>query len=344
MIGFRLDANKYIASGHMMRCIVIARQCIKMGEKCVFLLASDDNIDILKKYNMNYYILNTEWNDWDRTITSVIKCVKKLDIKMLVVDSYYTTEKFMSDVNKIVPIFYIDDMCRQAYDISVALHISQWDDENTLQKLYANKENVKLLTGMKYMPLRDEFNLNDNIKEKKQIMITTGGTDPFHITLKVVSVIINDYRFKEYDIVAVLGKMNTDKEILTDIFNKNKQLRVMQNISNMGEIMKQSCVAVSAGGGTVYELCLSDTPMVCFAFSDDHVGLEERMQSHNILSYAGDVRCDYEGTIERIVEELWDILNNEKKNSIYRHNMKKIVDGKGACRIAEYIINYNKYM
>lgn len=77
MIGFRLDANKYIASGHMMRCIIIARQCVKMGEKCVFLLASDENVDVLKKYDMDYYILNTEWNDWDRSITSVIKCVKK---------------------------------------------------------------------------------------------------------------------------------------------------------------------------------------------------------------------------------------------------------------------------
>ena len=136
MIGFRLDANKYIATGHMMRCIVIARQCIKRGEQCVFLVADEEAVDILKKYNMKYIVMHTKWDKWDESISTVEMYVKELNISLLVVDSYCVTEKFMSDINKIVPVFYIDDMCNKAYDISMVLHISEWDGEYTLQQLY----------------------------------------------------------------------------------------------------------------------------------------------------------------------------------------------------------------
>lgn len=343
MIGFRLDANKHIATGHMMRCIVIAKQFIKRGKQCIFLLADDDNVDILKKNNMNYYVMNTKWDKWDESILTVEQYVKKLDISILIVDSYYVTEKFMSQINKIVPVFYIDDMCKQAYDISIVLHISQWEEENTLQELYKNKENVKLLTGMKYMPLREEFMEYENVKEQKQIMITTGGTDPYHITLKVVQAILKDNNLFGYEIAAVLGKMNSDKEKLLDIASNNSRLKVMQNISNMGQVMKQSCLAVSAGGGTVYELCLCGVPTICFAFSDDHVGFEQRMQKHEVLSYVGDVRNDEKQTIRKIIFEISELLNNKQKNDMYRRNMKKLVDGKGAERIAEYILHFLNY-
>lgn len=340
MIGFRLDSNKYVATGHMMRCIIIAKQCMAMGEQCIFLLADDENTNLLRSNNINYCVMNSEWDKWDESISIVVSYIKKMNIDMLVVDSYYVTEKFMSEMNKIVPVFYIDDMCRQAYAISIALHISQWDDEDTLQKLYKEKKNVKLLTGTRYMPLRAEFTECKNIKEKKQIMITTGGTDPFHITLKVVQAILKENRLNEYDIVAVLGKMNDDIEKLSDISMQNKRVKTLYNISNMSEIMKQSCMAVSAGGGTIYELCACDTPIVSFAFSDDHVGFEQRMQNHNVLSYAGDVRNDEKGTVERIIKEILELIDNTEKNNKYRGNMKLVVDGKGAKRIATYLVSY----
>lgn len=340
MIGFRLDANKYIATGHMMRCIVIARQCIKRGEQCVFLVADEENVDILKKYNMKYIVMHTKWDKWDESISTVEMYVKELNISLLVVDSYCVTEKFMSDINKIVPVFYIDDMCNKAYDISMVLHISEWDGEYTLQQLYKDKKNIKLLMGMKYMPLREEFTDCPNIQERKQIMITTGGTDPFHITLKVVQCILKENDFTEYDVVAVLGKMNEDRQKLLYIANNNPCLKIMHNISNIGEIMKQSCVAVSAGGGTVYELCMCDTPMVCVAFSDDQTGFGKRMHEHQILSYAGDIREKEDIVLDNIIKYLKEILDDKEKNKLYRDNMKKMVDGKGAARIAQCLIDY----
>lgn len=57
-IGFRLDANEKIATGHMMRCISIALKCRQEGVDCVFLLAQDINTDVLDNNEFKYIIIN----------------------------------------------------------------------------------------------------------------------------------------------------------------------------------------------------------------------------------------------------------------------------------------------
>ena len=44
MIYIRVDANKKIGMGHMMRCISIAEALIIEGEKVCFLVATEDAI------------------------------------------------------------------------------------------------------------------------------------------------------------------------------------------------------------------------------------------------------------------------------------------------------------
>ena len=60
-IGFRADANEFIASGHIMRCMAIALQCKKLGAQCIFILAEDKQTDrlikngFLRTKNINSY-------------------------------------------------------------------------------------------------------------------------------------------------------------------------------------------------------------------------------------------------------------------------------------------------
>lgn len=338
MIGFRLDANEWVATGHMMRCIAIARKIQSLGEQCIFLLADDNNTDILIKNKMKYVVLGINWQDWDYGIQIVKQCISDYDIRLLVVDSYIVTNNFLTEINACIPVLYIDDMCKQAYDVTIVLHYSQWPEESTLQRLYKGKKTV-LLYGMKYMPLRDEFRIhNEKIERKKQIMITMGGTDPYHITLSVVKQILNETLLDEYSIVAVLGKMNHDKEKLDELAKANTQLIVLQNISNMGEVMRQSCLAVCAGGASVYELCACQTPTVCVAFAEDHVSFAKKMEKHQILDYAGDVQEDPVGVQKYIIDLLVDLADDEAKQKIYRKHMQELVDGNGAERIAKEIL------
>ena len=42
MIGIRADANKIIASGHVMRCITIAKELVALGESVTFFVADNE--------------------------------------------------------------------------------------------------------------------------------------------------------------------------------------------------------------------------------------------------------------------------------------------------------------
>lgn len=342
IIGFRVDANKEVATGHLMRCIAIAKKCRQSGLECSFLIASECEHDIIRCNGFDYHILTTEWNRWDDSIDEVRAYVAETGIDMLIVDSYYVTEKFMNAVNEVVPVFYIDDLCERAYNISVAMHCSQWPEENTLQKLYAGR-NTELLSGMKYVPLRDEFeSKSENTDNSNRILITMGGTDPYHITLQLVQRIMQDAGFNGYRLVAVLGKMCSDRALLEDMAHKYSRLEVLQNISNMGDVMRQSCVAVSAGGTSVYELYACGIPLVCVTFADNQVDFAKKMENSMALCYAGDIRTDGARVIDSAAADLYILLHDRKKVSVLKKNMSSMVDGNGTQRIVAFIKEYLK--
>ena len=49
MVGIRVDANEYIASGHIMRCLSIADALLELGEDVVFFTSDDSASDLIKK-------------------------------------------------------------------------------------------------------------------------------------------------------------------------------------------------------------------------------------------------------------------------------------------------------
>ncbi|MCM1398918.1 MAG: UDP-2,4-diacetamido-2,4,6-trideoxy-beta-L-altropyranose hydrolase [Clostridium sp.] len=331
MIGFRLDANEQIATGHMMRCIAIAKQCQLLGEDCIFLLAEEKNTDFLEENHLMYHVLNVDWQDWDASIPKVADAIDKFQIHCLVVDSYQVTHKFFNELYNKTKLFYMDDMCKERFSVHMALHYSQWGEEKIIEDLYANTETVTY-SGLQYVPLREEFLQKGNQTAKKQILVTTGGTDPLHFTMKLCRQILQETALNQYDVCAILGKMNCDKEAMDILARENKRLKVYQNIRNMCDRMRESTISVSAGGSTVYELFSCGVPVVCFGFSDDQVGMGERMEKAGMVIWAGDARTDITNVVNRVIEGLKQYVACDMGELSLK--LQSLVDGKGCERIA----------
>lgn len=340
MIAFRLDANSSVATGHMFRCISIAKKCRQKGEECIFLLAEDEYTEILHKEGFLYRILNIKWDDWDYGIDIVKQCLRECKADCLVVDSYRVTAGFFRELIKEIPIFYMDDLCTEVYEISAALHYSEWEQEHILADLYKETD-VKVYSGMKYMPLREAFEKEGEETGKKyRILITTGGSDTYHITLKLLEAIAKDECLKNENICAVLGKMNTDKEKIDEIGRLYSNICIMQNISNMDEVMRQSCYAVTAGGTSVYELMASGVPFVCFGFSDDQKYFGKRLEAHGNALWAGDARDGVDDLVAGIIAGLKKLTNMDRceQRELIQKN-RALIDGQGAARIADIVID-----
>lgn len=344
MIGFRVDANEVIATGHLMRCMAIADRCRSRGEQCLFLLAEDQETARLKEAGFSYQVLQSRWDDLDSELSLMESIIRKYHINRLVVDSYQVTAHYLAELNRCVPVLYIDDMLKERYEISALVHYIQWEDENTCEELYRNTD-VALLSGMKYIPLRTEFTELDLKSQSastaarpcnKEVLVTTGGTDTYNIAGRLMSLCLSQKEWENYIFHVIVGNMNRNETMLQELADRYPALKLHKNISNMSDYMRKCSLAVSAGGTTLYELCACQLPTVCFSFADNQLELTRQMQQRQIMLYAGDVR-ETDQIEEKIVDYLLLFRQNPEIYASCQKHMGQLVDGRGSGRIAEFL-------
>lgn len=335
MIGFRVDANEKIATGHLMRCIAIAAACIKRGVPCIFLPADDKGVQKLKEWSMPYHILNTEWDNMESEKDRLKQIISEEKINYMIVDSYQATASYLEWLNGIVPVLYIDDMAKEIYHTDAVLHYSNWKEDSFYRERYKDTSTM-VLSGMEYTPLREEFTASGKIEREKSILITTGGTDPFNVTLNLLNICLKNQKLSLYSYHVIVGSMNLYEEQLRQLSDLYPNVILHKNVKNMGDYMRKCEMAVSAGGTTLFELCACAAPTVCFSFADNQTEFAKQMGEHQIMLYAGDAR--YQKAIEQdICNKLLMFSEDDALREKYSRNMSQLVDGRGCERIAERV-------
>lgn len=334
MIGFRVDANESVATGHLMRCMAIAAACRKQGEEVVFFLAEEKECDRLRKKGFPFVVLHSQWNALEEELPDLKKALQDYGVTVLVVDTYQATSDYLLELNRQAKVVYMDDMGEEIYQVAALVHYCSWKEESDFQKRYKDT-NVKCLVGMQYTPLRAEFYPAFVQPKEKSVLVTTGGTDPFNIAGKLVKLFM-DRDGSKMKFRIICGSMNAHRQELYELEERYDNVSVHENVSNMGELMRKSTMAVSAGGTTLFELCACKVPTVCFSFADNQERFTREMGEHEVMRYAGDARQNPD-IVEQIYEQLMELWKNEELCGQYRETMGKLVDGKGVERIAEEI-------
>lgn len=336
MIGFRVDANEEIATGHLMRCISIALECKKRGQQCVFFMAEDKETERLRKAGFRYYILNSDWKNLDNEIFEFRKILKNYKLNYLVVDSYQATAGYLAALEEIQPVCYIDDLKREVYDVSVVIHYISPYKSSSYEEMYKNTR-TQLLDNVKYAPLRPEFHYKKgHIIREKSILITTGGTDFYNIAGKVAVLCKNSMQIKSYKVHIIVASMNQHVAELKQIEEHHSNIILHKNITNISDYMRLCEVAVSAGGTTLLELCACKIPTVCFSFADNQIEFANDMGKIGAVKYVGDAR-KIENIEKKIVEQLLIFIKSEEERKKYADCMGELIDGNGAERIAEVL-------
>lgn len=338
MIGFRVDANEEIATGHLMRCIAVACACEKEGEDVLFFLAEKKETERLDALGFSYVILGSDWRDMEGEAERMRSLLGEHSLDWLVVDSYRATKRYLSFLNRFVRVLYVDDYGRERYDVSAVLHYNPWADEEAFSDIYRGSGTV-LLVGGKYIPLREEFSRGTELHRERQVLITTGGTDTYNVAGGVLLECLGRQQWKDVVFHVIVGSMNGHWEALQKLADQHACIHLHKNVANMSDYMRTCMVAVSAGGTTLYELCACGIPTVCFSFADNQKMGTEAMGTQGVMVYAGDARTD--GQIcEKIGGEVLRLLNHQQEWEAYRVKMQRLVDGKGAGRIAK-ILNFS---
>lgn len=333
MLYIRADMNEKIATGHIMRCVAIANAAKKIGECITFILADNQAAELLDRQDFSYIILGTTWNNMESEIDKLLKVIDENKIKILLIDSYEVTQKYLQILSEKVKVVYIDDINKFTYPVHTLICYANYWKKFSYGEKYSG---IKLLLGPCYAPLREAFNSCERKEEKtyiENLLFLSGGTDQYHI----LETLLHRIEIEKYKCINVIyGKYYTDYKNMCEKFSRFTQIHFHQDISNIEEYMKQADMAISAGGTTLYELCACGTPTISYSFADNQLDNVLQFQKDNLIDYAGDVRnVDIYENINLLLKKYFNAPELRKCHS---RKMQELVDGKGAERIIKALL------
>lgn len=335
MIIVRADANEYIGTGHVMRCLSIAKRFAHYGEKVLFVTADEIGNIVINQNGFESLCLHTDYRDMESELTAMLDIVDAKHPKLLLVDSYFVTARYFCSLSNVVKIAYVDDLNTEPWDIDYIINYNIFSE--IFDYSYYDGLNTKLLLGTRYAPLRDEFQLmtphNNSIPAN--ILVSTGGADPECITVKIMQEVCP--LFSSLQFHFVVGALNPELDTIKYEAKKSGNSVLHINTRKMSELMKNSDIAISAAGSTLYELCAVGVPTITYTLSDNQIIAAKEFDRQGIMINAGDIRGNAL-FVNEIKNKLQLLLKNNDLRKELSCKMQRLVDGHGANRIAEELL------
>lgn len=338
MFYIRADANNIIATGHIMRCLSIADALKQNGIDTTFITADNNASELIQTRGYKIFCLDSKWNDMITEIAKLERYIVDNEIERILVDSYYATDEYLSQLTGVTEVIYLDDLGIIKYPVNKLINYNIYAKDVVEYDLLSAK-GTQCYLGTEYAPLREEFR---NIKPEfridvNNILITTGGTDSYKIALKLVELITKIPKLKQCEYHIISGMFNISRIKLREYERLYDNIHVYENVRNMSELMLKCDIAISASGSTMYELCACAVPVISFSMADNQVPIVDGFAKAGVAIACGDARDGVNELAERIVDEVIFLMNNVSIREKMSDKARQVVDGIGALRIAQCI-------
>ena len=353
-IWIKANGNGIIATGHIRRCMTLAKELMDKGAEVLFVLADERSANLLielsdaESSSYDSIILHTDYDNPMEDLPIFEGLFEEDAPDFIFVDSYSVTPEYFSALNELIKksgksikTGYLDDFGKYDYPVDLIINY----DIVYPKDFYS--AGVQLL-GAQYAPLRREFGkVRFGINERaRRVLISTGGTDPYHVTESILKEIYEDdspcrkvLDFTGLRCEVIVGALfEADyKKSLKELAARHSSITLHEGVADMAGLMLKCDFAVSAGGSTLYELCAVGVPTVVFSMADNQVEFVESFDKAGAAKYAGDVRQDHR-LVQKIVTWGTAAVDNPGFRQRMSDKARSIVDGKGTAKIADAIL------
>jgi UDP-2,4-diacetamido-2,4,6-trideoxy-beta-L-altropyranose hydrolase len=330
---FKTDANENIGSGHLQRCLNLAK-ILQKKHKVTFLFCNtSDNIATAVKKEFKVFFFKN-----NKDILEKLKYFKtKKDSNFLIIDDYsidYIWEKSISEF--CCKVLVIDDYVNKPHycDFYLNQNIINIYDKQKLLKFFP--PSTKCLLGPKYTLLNEQYCKYARLKKTKilkNITVSFGGSDRENLTEKVLGVLSNK-KFAKLKIFAVLGKNYKFSKELKKKYLLYKNIVFTENLNSLAIINYNSDLAIGSGGISAWErICLS-IPTITYLVSNNQKIIIDALSKRNLIIYAGKEKNFNQNNLKNLIKfaikNYKTILNNLEYGKV-------LVDGIGAKRVSQII-------
>ncbi|TGL02300.1 glycosyl transferase [Leptospira bouyouniensis] len=317
MVLFLTEYFRLNGLGHLRRCIAFSELFESKGIK-------------------KQILVNTDHEDADVFHTDIKQqnwlVHKQLETKYdaIIIDSYRAQaadyEHFKQYTNHLVAI---DDDNRIEYPSGCIIYngglgglIYQYDPNRF----------KKILAGPEYALLRKEF--RENREEKKinqnleRILITMGGSDPLHLTSKLIQFYHAEFPSSQLDVIIGPGFTDFKEEEFIHV----PTLKIYKNLDarSMCDLMIKVDLCITAGGQTIYELGKLGIPFIVIQTAENQLGnISGLVKSGVIESFINPSMGDFLKSLSQLNQKLADVAIRQnmstKLKTIFQNKSLDIV-------------------
>tara|TARA_R100001377_G_scaffold22165_3_gene11845 strand:- start:6176 stop:7705 length:1530 start_codon:yes stop_codon:yes gene_type:complete len=296
-VSFRADASLTIGTGHVMRCLTLARELRGQGVTCRFICRTlpgnmvaqvakaGFEVTLLPKPDgpiTNSPTTHAAWAgvDWQIDAAETRAVMERIPSDWLVMDHYAFDARWqqvaLPDSTKLM---VIDDLADRPHNCDLILDQNLRQGSLNYDGLVSDRS-VQLM-GPKYALLRPEFAdarakaLVDRVdRGLRHLLITMGGVDLADATSTIL-IALRDAPLPDNLRITVI--MGSGAPALERVRAIAKDLpwptAVVVDVPNMASYMALADIAISAGGGTTWERCCLGLPSIIVETAQNQAGI-----------------------------------------------------------------------
>lgn len=365
MLYIRADGNTEIGMGHVMRCLSVAEAAADMDGQHppVFITADAGCRSLIEDRGFRVIVLNTDFRDMTGELPLIEKIFQEEKCSILLVDSYQADREYYLALKRMgrtksVRVACFEDLgeaCPVELLINYNIYAPGLEENYSrpgLDSDTAGKYPDKVLLGSKYTPLRKafqepaEYRIADKITD---VIITTGGSDPYFATAAFVEALCSDDMITGQGICLHLisGPFNQFADELKrryqdcgnrECCDRKVPITIHENVKDMRNLLLNSDVVITATGSTIYEVSSLGVPMIVFYFAGNQRQGAEALGKRTDIVNAGCFAENPEMVADNVRQALKRCIVDKQYRELLSRQEKGLVDGKGARRIAEQLM------
>ena len=316
----RTLGGKGIGYGHFYRCLSLAK-AIKLQdtEINISLVVNDELVNLICNSGFKYIVAND--------LTEDIGILDNISPSLFIFDSYLGTNEYLRNIKENTRLMLIDDN-NDIYDSRIPDII--YNGNIFADKLrYSETEGQLRLIGPKYLIMKEEYWHNeDKFVPKEGILITTGGTDEYGVTIKLLESI----KRLASKVKVIIGPGYRDDYVKQIEELKIENIELIYKPSSLKRYISSSKIVVTAGGSTIYEVLSQRSIPIVFSIADNQ-DLACKGLNHFGVEYLGKYpNIDY-SRLAKAIEK----LKANKAEDMYS-SLFNLVNNNGAYLVASIIL------
>jgi len=309
----RVDASLQIGTGHVMRCLTLAKTLKGQDAEVVFICREHQGNLIKRIQDEGFTIyplpllnrldqIENKANSSSLFHADWLGCAQQQDAEQcspiiesikpdwLIVDHYALDQTWHALLKTTYKkLMVIDDLADRQHLCNLLLDQTYGRKPVDYQHLVPEK--CQMLLGSQYALLRSEFaewrdySLKRRIQpEFKKLLITMGGVDSDNVTCQVLEAIRHVQFPQDIEITVVMGGTAPHlNEVKTQANTMPHKTQVMVNVNNMAERMANADLAIGAAGATTWERCCLGLPTIQMVIADNQVFSAKKLSEDGVI-------------------------------------------------------------